>query len=343
MSMIFRRPMFRRGGKVDGRGTGITSGLDKPRQNYAEGDIVDIYEKMQKRIPEPPKPSLSLGDYLRIASAGAEILGAPGEGGGISGALRSAARPLATLGTDLGTSLDKRAASSEQSRDELVRALTAGQADITIEQMKQSVDEKAIARLEATYKPIIKEIDNKIAILEKAPQQTEDTKKAIDELNKQKAAQESELNVKIDRILVPGKSRSEQIIDVYTALVKAEAEANVGGQIDKDKIYREAEAIVDQARSSRAEGGIAQDGAIEEMSIEPQQTSLQPPQPSVDISYDEFRTKMPANVSDEIVQLIYYNPTAFSDFANIETQDDVYEFNAKYDVNLVLPFKTETT
>jgi hypothetical protein len=55
MSMIFRRPMFRRGGKVDGRGTGITSGLDKPRQNYAEGDIVDIYEKMQERVPEPPK------------------------------------------------------------------------------------------------------------------------------------------------------------------------------------------------------------------------------------------------------------------------------------------------
>jgi hypothetical protein len=52
---------------------------------------------------------------------------------------------------------------------------------------------------------------------------------------------------------------------------------------------------------------------------------------------------MPANVSDDIVQLIYYNPTAFSDFANIEAQDDVYEFNAKYDVNLVLPFKTETT
>ena len=33
------RPMFRRGGKVDSRGTGITSGL-MPRKNYARGDLV---------------------------------------------------------------------------------------------------------------------------------------------------------------------------------------------------------------------------------------------------------------------------------------------------------------
>ena len=33
------RPMFRRGGKVDSRGTGITTGL-MPRKNYAQGDLV---------------------------------------------------------------------------------------------------------------------------------------------------------------------------------------------------------------------------------------------------------------------------------------------------------------
>lgn len=36
---ILYRPMFRRGGKVDSRGTGITSGL-MPRKNYARGDLV---------------------------------------------------------------------------------------------------------------------------------------------------------------------------------------------------------------------------------------------------------------------------------------------------------------
>ena len=64
-------------------------------------------------------------------------------------------------------------------------------------------------------------------------------------------------------------------------------------------------------------------------------------EPSVDIPYDDFRQRIPATVPDDIVDLIYYNQSAFADFANIETQDDVYSFNNKYDVQLVLPLNTE--
>lgn len=326
--MIFRRPMFRRGGKVDGRGTGITSGLDKPRQNYAEGDIVDIYEKMQARIPEPPKPSLSLGDYLRIASAGAEILGAPGEGGGISGALRSAARPLATLGTDLGTSLDKRSALAQQERSDLIKALTAGQAEIDAAAASGAADTSAklqqVRAVDAIFDPKIDKIKKDI-IAAKG-----DVTKIADLGKQLKILEQSKEAAKL-RILVPGKSRQELVIQMAEAIKKADTL----GELTEEQVLKQAEAIVDAAGGTGfAEGGV----------VDMQETmNIEPPQPSMDISYDEFRTKMPANVSDEIVQLIYYNPTAFSDFANIETQDDVYEFNAKYDVNLVLPFKTETT
>jgi hypothetical protein len=204
MSMIFRRPMFRRGGKVDGRGTGITSGLDKPRQNYAEGDIVDIYEKMQERVPEPPKTSLSLGDYLRIASAGAEILGAPGEGGGISGALRSAARPLATLGTDLGTSLDKRSSLAQQERSDLIKALTAGQAEIDAAAARGAADTSAklqqVRAVDAIFDPKIDKIKKDIIAA-----QGDVTK--ISELGKQLQILEQSKEAAKLRILVPGKSR----------------------------------------------------------------------------------------------------------------------------------------
>ena len=37
MSKALNRPMFRKGGPVDGRGTGITSGLDQSRTNYQFG------------------------------------------------------------------------------------------------------------------------------------------------------------------------------------------------------------------------------------------------------------------------------------------------------------------
>ena len=66
-------------------------------------------------------------------------------------------------------------------------------------------------------------------------------------------------------------------------------------------------------------------------------------QSSVQMPYQEFRAAIPAEVSDEIVQLIYYNQDAFADFAQISTQADVYAFNNKYGVSLVLPMDTETT
>ena len=65
-------------------------------------------------------------------------------------------------------------------------------------------------------------------------------------------------------------------------------------------------------------------------------------QSTVQMPYQEFRAAIPAEVSDEIVQLIYYNEDAFADFSQITSQADVYAFNNKYGVSLVLPMDTET-
>ena len=64
--------------------------------------------------------------------------------------------------------------------------------------------------------------------------------------------------------------------------------------------------------------------------------------PVVQMPYEEFRAAIPAEVSDEVVQLIYYNEDAFADFSSISTQADIYAFNNKYGVTLVLPMDTET-
>jgi hypothetical protein len=144
MSRILRRPMFR-GGRVESRGSGITTGLaNGGRVNYAGGgqigggaiygkpmgdrygfqeptlepqdreltEYTDILETVRSNRPKRSKMSTS--DYLRLASAGAEILGAPSEGGGIGGLLATAAKPLSKLGTDLATSIDTRNAAEEE-------------------------------------------------------------------------------------------------------------------------------------------------------------------------------------------------------------------------------------
>ena len=123
MSRILRRPMFR-GGKVSSYGTGIASGLaNGGRPGYKDGNIVDRYETIRESIPMP-KQGLSTGDYLRIASAGLDILGRPSEGGGIGGVLATASQPLAKLGVDLGSSLDSRLSKANETRDNLAGTLT---------------------------------------------------------------------------------------------------------------------------------------------------------------------------------------------------------------------------
>jgi len=133
MSRILRRPMFR-GGRVEDKGdlkvvdkmgiAKLANGGMAQRPGYASGDeVLDVYESYEDKIPMPERRErrpLSTGDYLRIASAGMDILGSPSEGSGIGGALRSAAGPLSKLGMGLGSSIDARAADDEEAYRNLV-------------------------------------------------------------------------------------------------------------------------------------------------------------------------------------------------------------------------------
>ena len=56
-----------------------------------------------------------------------------------------------------------------------------------------------------------------------------------------------------------------------------------------------------------------------------------------DISYEELRSRLPQEVSDEIVKLLANSAEALEDFATIQTEQDIANFNKKYGVNLVLP------
>ena len=55
-----------------------------------------------------------------------------------------------------------------------------------------------------------------------------------------------------------------------------------------------------------------------------------------DEAYQLLRARLPQEISDDIVRLIAYNPSAFQDFATIESQEDVIAFNNKYGVELVI-------
>ena len=59
--------------------------------------------------------------------------------------------------------------------------------------------------------------------------------------------------------------------------------------------------------------------------------------PVQSLTFEELRARLPNTITDDIVTLIASSEQALTDFANIQTQQDVNAFNQKYEVNLQLP------
>ena len=93
------RPMFKRGGGVSSRNNGIVQGFDNGGSVLEDFKTAGLLTDVQK--PQGLTPS----DYLRIAAAGAQIMGAPPTGrSGVIGALQAASPALSGLGVDLAES-----------------------------------------------------------------------------------------------------------------------------------------------------------------------------------------------------------------------------------------------
>ena len=124
--------MFKRGGGVSSRNNGIVSGFDDGgRVGYTPGGAVD-YLKNLGLFEQPTEPKgLTRSDFLRIAAAGAQIMGAPASGQtGLRGALTAAGPVLGNLGTDLASAYDARRANfldAKNLRDErIMEGIIAG-------------------------------------------------------------------------------------------------------------------------------------------------------------------------------------------------------------------------
>ena len=347
MSRIFRRPMFR-GGKVSSYGTGIASGLG--RQGYNPGGVVmDMREEILKQIPQ--QKGLSTSDYLRIASAGLDILGRPSEGGGISGALATASQPLAKLGTDIASSMDTRG----KSREDLATSLTGAGLEYKVGM------EKAKGVLGFKEKLINNLFDKDIELA--IANGDEESVKSL----------QQEKEDYIDKYVIRGVDDSDflAILKNPTAVDIAEADAQriVKNMINEatgekwtssdkgftEKKNKEKLRILRETASfnieveEKAEGGLTgmmtedvnvmeqTPGGIADVNIQETET-MDPnnPQP-MQVSYDQLRARLPKEIGDDIVTLLANSYEALADFAAISTQADVDNFNVKYGVELVLP------
>jgi hypothetical protein len=155
MNRILKRPMFRMGGAAEG----ITSGLDKPRQQYAPGGDVEeqfsrtraLFEK-QGLMDKPLTGRQELSRFL--IPFGLNFATATPRGGGFSGLLASAAGAAKDPVTDLFARRDEAA----KDRKELDQAILGDVIDRDFRRTQQT------ELLKAEKEEQIRELQNNIDV-----------------------------------------------------------------------------------------------------------------------------------------------------------------------------------
>ena len=339
MSRILRRPMFR-GGKVSSYGTGIASGLGRP--GYAPGgEVLEFYEDIKEQIPMPEQQGLTTGDYLRIASAGLDILGRPAERGGISGALAAASQPLAKLGVDLGQSIDTRRQKALQNREDLARTLAGAQTEFEIGKMKADKKTATEISLDVIDTYYNEQIENE----KKKPQPDQNKIRELTEARDYSRLDVAQGGNKASKFRILNPATIEAAQDVVADALEKQLGRDPTAEELQEAVAQYLLSIVksfDQGLSGMKAGGRVNkaEGGLTEMVEEDvtTETITEPARPMpMRVTYDELRARLPKEIGDDIVNLLANSYEALADFASIATQADVDNFNSKYGVELVLP------
>ena len=135
-------------------------------------------------------------------------------------------------------------------------------------------------------------------------------------------------------LLETGRRYLKYYNDMMTLGVGAELSAK-GGRVG----YRNAGAVMPGQGGVMPDQGDVLPGQVRpvmpsDAAMAPEETM--PPELG-SISYEELRSRLPQTITDDIVRLLANSSEALEDFATIQTEQDVANFNRKYNVNLVLP------
>ena len=367
MSRVLNRPMFRLGGKAN---EGITSGL---RKNFIQGGwetkVMPTNEEMTRfsELLGPRAPDRSVSDFL--INYGLNLAGNPPSGNILQTAAKEAQAPFQKfqaqkmlreqsgrqetadlLGAVMGakaTVLGGESAGSMYSKEvdaknirenmEALSTLIAGQAGPDKLSDADYRKEKSILMqnlqkftggypaVDAIYKNT-NQVELKIQGIQSRLINDPNPIKFINDqgVEEEMAASQyyttrpDELANKTQEIFL--REYNEALLE---AMGLAPTEAKEGGRIGY-----QAGNLVDEQLTE-----------VEEtpQGIRAFSENIEEGPASSELSFEELRGRLPPEVTDDIINLIVQSPAALVDFAEVQTQTDVDNFNAKYGVNLVLP------
>jgi len=352
---ILKRPMFNMGGRsYQAQGTGITSGLDTPRRGLVQqpggyaGDEERLKEIRNERI-SGVEPRVSEG--MRVLRSFGEYANPYKEDG------------TAKTSGEMGYLQAKNITDERDAQYALEQA--AKMENLTIEEQKLMEKIKAeqkfkddLAITKAGVRPL--DVDAKKALVTEAtskleqakkdypngiPQHVKDEIEALNVLalgqNYYTVARAAEYAAKVystDAVLNSmSQSQIQVAIDDLIALL-------TGNRFDMAKGGRVGYAYgtPPQGATQITETAMMPTGTIEASATEVatgDMNSNMEQGAGLGEGEDAFallRARLPQEITDNIVQLIAYNPSAFEDFAQIESQEDVIAFNSKYGVELVI-------
>ena len=332
MANILRRPMFRLGGQSSD-GVGITSGLN--RRNYANGPSTDelfgetykMFQKSNKALEDYGKPSkgefaIGLSDILR-------------QGGSIYDMVTNAQETVLPMYQDYR----KKQAAIGPAKFQNLAAMTGlgikrDTANRQLDkQYAMELNRKAEAFLRTAMsdaKELGKELDS-VTIAEYEAMKIIALGKSFLSLDEARL-QATKLLQKDDELAVVDQEEVDRIVGILTGDRYQMAK---GGRVGLQNSFPGTVEEASMAEQIQTPGGVEDITENEEVIAEGQEGG--PPGGPKEDPFVILRARLPKEITDDVVKLIAYNPDAFKDFAAIETQQDVINFNETYGVELVLP------
>ena len=329
MNRVLKRPMFRIGGST---GTGITSGLDKPRQKYDEGDrvkqdaqrIFDIGVDLRKDnlIRRGPMIPGSVPSFL--TGFGLNLLSATPRGNIFQTAATAAQQPFQQF--QQARLLEQEKARAR--RDAALSSAVASAVDLERERIEATAGtdyakKQEIDLLSKIYDNKVKKIEEELAGLQPNDPSRQSLEAEVDKLRKQ---QQEEA-----RSILSGTTTTDEFLkSTVLAAIK-------GGELTLQEaaaLFPELKPLL-EAQGAKDGGRIGYQigGNVSEEVMETAQDTGQ----VQDLTYTELRSRLPQSIDDSVVKLLANSKQALLAFANIRDQQDVDQFNQTYGVNLTIP------